>query len=170
MSKRFALAALPVLIGVAIDASGLGGPTVTLIAWLLVAITLFFLFAHWLWNRRAASSKSPARRWHRLGKELVSFARQRGAEAARAVGAQSEHSLVTFVKRGRRAEWKRQHDDFTMDIYLERFAERVREAICELREIGLLGEMEAESLRSPTRPEEVERLGRRLMDLSYQAP
>lgn len=164
MSRRLALAALPVLIGAAIEVSNIGGATASLIAWLLVGLALVVLLIHWL--RRAPESKprDPANDWHRLGRELLAFARKRGGEQPPAGAA----GLGPFRSR-KRSKWRRLHEADTMSMYLEGFAERVGVAIRDLRRLGLLGEAEARLLASPTSPDGIERLGRRLMEFSYRA-
>lgn len=161
--KAFADGALPVLIGAALEVSDPTGSTLSLLAWVAVGLLAVFLVSHRIRHRHG---KAKASHWHRLGGELLAFVRGRRGDAPPAtrqrwgMGRRSDAD----------AEQRQFHDADTMQIYLERFAEQVSRALRQLREAGLVGEIEAETLASPASPEAIEVLGQRLMDLSYQSP
>jgi hypothetical protein len=166
MVKRAAVAALPIVLGAAIDITGLGGPQATVVAWLVVFVVLACLAASWLVGRRRLSWAGRAQAWHELGSELIGFSGKRRSELAQLLRDEQRVGVGWLFRRSRKAEVERVHDADTMAIYLQKFAERVRQVIGELQEVGLVGHSEGAHLASPTTPAAIERLGRRLLSLN----
>jgi hypothetical protein len=64
-----------------------------------------------------------------------------------------------------RLEALRAYDDDTVDIFWEQFGDSLVHLVRLLREEKLIGAIEAQRLTSPSTPDEVERIGRRLVEL-----
>lgn len=169
--RGFAVAALPVAIGAALQISGLTGPTLTIVAWVLVGLTTAFLVVHTIWSRRKNLRVGWASGWHRLGEDLVAFRKDRRTDSLTMTSLTwPPRRVAPWHRKRRRAEHQQLHDADTMLLFGELFGKRVHRSLRELREAGLIGEIEAETLAKPECPGAIERLGRRLIELSYKMP
>lgn len=167
--RRLAYAALPIAIGAVLQVSGLGGPTVTLIALLIMILIVCAIGVDWWLARRGASLEAKAKGWNRLGGELIGFIRRRRLEAVAGTMAAGRSRIPGAIfRRDSRAELRRLHETDTMAIFAEKFALPLGAALAELRQAGLVGEAEAARIAAPADPEAIEQIGKRLLDLSFQ--
>ncbi|HET8955929.1 MAG TPA: hypothetical protein VFN18_09760 [Solirubrobacterales bacterium] len=166
MVGRISTAAFPIALGVAIDISGIGGPTATLIAWLLAFLTLLCIGGNWLWRRRKPSWAGRVQSWNALAGDLTHFISKRRAELRGISNGWEAPGVARLLRRTGNADMRRIHDADTMAIYKEKYGDRVQRALGELCTAGLLGEGEAGILASPSDALAIERLAERLRDLA----
>jgi len=165
--KRFATGALPIAISAGIQASGLAGTVVSVMAWgIAAAVVLYLLFD--AMGDPGSGEDDVGHDARVLGKELIDFSqtRQTIAPSTQRDGRPFAGSGLLGFRPPRRPESTAFEAD-TMSLFNERFGDRVVRVIDKLREAGRLGVREAQILISPSGPTGIEALGQRLIELGY---
>jgi hypothetical protein len=145
--KAVAAGALSIAASAALQFSGLGGPVPTLIAaGTAAALAIYLLRTRPEGNARQEAAPRPGERCQRLGNELVAFARQRRNENASSSA-------------------QRAHESDTTSLYTRRYGSEVVTLLRDLVREGCLGTEEANTWMVPDDVQEIELLGRRLLQL-----
>jgi hypothetical protein len=149
--------------------SGFGGTIAIVVTWSAVVAILLSMFV--IAEIRAGREKAGrhddrnTQRVTRIGHDIVGFFQEREADAPPA----SSNSMLGFKggAEGREQRSRGSYDAETMRIYHQRFAEGVGDACHDLRTAGQIGTSEFRTLISPREPDDLENVGRRLIELGY---
>jgi hypothetical protein len=168
--RELTIAALSIAVGAAIQVSGFGGTTAVLIAWASVAMILIGIAGSFFFRRQGqVTTEDAALQASRLGRELVHFVQTREAIAPSTGEPARSFRMFKSLHRSRPERASRESFDHdTMDIFQQRFAERVIDVTHNLRSVGRIGAGEYQNLVSPQHPTAIEVLGRRLIELGYR--
>lgn len=170
---------LSATLGLAVQASGLHGPLVTVSSWSAVGVGVVLIglgSRRPLGLRRSAGRRSGKRRHRdrtlshqakRVGREVVEFKRRRDAEEPRSLSRSPFWRNLWRPRIGgpTPSGTARDHWRETVSLYRREHGADARAVIKALRANGMITEIEAAGLCDPLDPAEIEAVGLRLVEL-----
>lgn len=163
-------AAISIAVGFALQVSGLGGPVVSAIAWVVVALLVGLAVFLRLHGSGPSTTSDTLHGALRLGRDMLNFIQLRRSRAP----SPSPPSRARFgFLPGRypladRAQTEA-YDAETMSLWTGRFAKRLSATVAELHRFDQIGPEEARRLIAPSSPADVEGMARRLIELGCQS-